>query len=201
MGAKVAGYELALLQTADDLGGVPGLGGAAGTALRVRRVPAGRDDGRNARGTRPLAARCGPAVSAVCAASPCRPWGPTIKIEVQGQIRYPDAFVSCTPGRPRATRSSLNLSSSSRCSARARRVPTGSKSCGNIRRRPRFSATSSWSRTASPPWCLPATATIGSARALTEADVLQMPEIGIELALAEIYADADLGEAAEQPAA
>ena len=37
--------------------------------------------------------------------------------------------------------------------------------------------------------------------ALTEADILQMPEIGIDLALAEIYADADLGEAAEQPAA
>jgi Uma2 family endonuclease len=37
--------------------------------------------------------------------------------------------------------------------------------------------------------------------ALTEADTLQMPEIGIELALADIYADADLGEAAEQPAA
>ncbi len=26
-----------------------------------------------------------------------RPWGPTTKIEVQGRIRYPDAYVSCTP--------------------------------------------------------------------------------------------------------
>ena len=36
--------------------------------------------------------------------------------------------------------------------------------------------------------------------ALTEADMLRMPEIGIELGLAEIYADADFGDAAE-PAA
>jgi Uma2 family endonuclease len=28
---------------------------------------------------------------------PCRAWGPTLKIEVNGRIRYPDAFVSCTP--------------------------------------------------------------------------------------------------------
>ena len=28
---------------------------------------------------------------------PCRPWGPTIKIQVTGRIRYPDAVVSCTP--------------------------------------------------------------------------------------------------------
>src|SRR5579863_6616170 len=27
---------------------------------------------------------------------PCRPWGPTIKVEVQGHIRYSDALVSCT---------------------------------------------------------------------------------------------------------
>ena len=30
---------------------------------------------------------------------PCRPWGPTTKIEVQGHIRYPDAYVNCTPGQ------------------------------------------------------------------------------------------------------
>ncbi len=34
---------------------------------------------------------------------PCRVCGPTLKIEVAGRIRYPDAFVVCTPVPPRAT--------------------------------------------------------------------------------------------------
>ncbi len=29
--------------------------------------------------------------------TPCRVHGPTLKIEVMGRIRYPDAFVCCTP--------------------------------------------------------------------------------------------------------
>jgi len=33
----------------------------------------------------------------------CRALGPTLKIEVAGRIRYPDAFVVCTPVPPRAT--------------------------------------------------------------------------------------------------
>ncbi len=34
---------------------------------------------------------------------PCRVLGPTMKIEVAGRIRYPDAFVSCGPVAPDAT--------------------------------------------------------------------------------------------------
>jgi Uma2 family endonuclease len=34
---------------------------------------------------------------------PCRVLGPTLKIEVAGRIRYPDAFVACTPGPARQT--------------------------------------------------------------------------------------------------
>src|SRR5271165_4710304 len=33
----------------------------------------------------------------------CRLWGPTAKIEVLRHIRYPDAYVSCTPVSPSAT--------------------------------------------------------------------------------------------------
>jgi Uma2 family endonuclease len=33
----------------------------------------------------------------------CRPYGSDLKIEVAGRIRYPDAFVLCTPAQPRAT--------------------------------------------------------------------------------------------------
>jgi Uma2 family endonuclease len=35
--------------------------------------------------------------------SACRPHGSHLKIEVAGSIRYPDAFVVCTPVPPRAT--------------------------------------------------------------------------------------------------
>ena len=34
---------------------------------------------------------------------PCRVRGPTLKIEVMGRIRYPDAFVYCTPAPPGET--------------------------------------------------------------------------------------------------
>jgi Uma2 family endonuclease len=35
--------------------------------------------------------------------TPCRPHGNHLKIRVGGQIRYPDAFVTCTPIAPRST--------------------------------------------------------------------------------------------------
>ena len=34
---------------------------------------------------------------------PCRPFGSELKIMVAGRIRYPDAFVVCTPVPPRST--------------------------------------------------------------------------------------------------
>ena len=34
---------------------------------------------------------------------PCQPYGSDLKISVAGSIRYPDAFVVCTPVQPRAT--------------------------------------------------------------------------------------------------
>jgi len=34
---------------------------------------------------------------------PCQPYGSDLKIEVVGRIRYPDAFVVCTPAAPRQT--------------------------------------------------------------------------------------------------
>ena len=34
---------------------------------------------------------------------PCRPHGSDLKVEVVGRVRYPDAFVVCTPVAPRQT--------------------------------------------------------------------------------------------------
>lgn len=130
--------------------------------------------------------------------NPCRPWGPTTKIEVQGRIRYPDAYVSCTRASPDNTI-----------------VPnpvvvfevliTGTSRTDRIEKLREYQATDSIQRyvileqdsiaamvfsRAGAEW---------TARALMEADTLQMPEIGIEVRLAEIYADvefdADAGSA------
>ncbi len=34
---------------------------------------------------------------------PCRPYGPDLKVEIGPKYRYPDAFVSCMPATPGAT--------------------------------------------------------------------------------------------------
>jgi Uma2 family endonuclease len=43
------------------------------------------------------------AVRSRLGSGPCRVQGPTLKIEVAGRIRYPDAFVVCSPVPPRDT--------------------------------------------------------------------------------------------------
>lgn len=43
------------------------------------------------------------ALTARLRGKPCQPHGSELKIEVAGRIRYPDAFVVCTPVPPRAT--------------------------------------------------------------------------------------------------
>ncbi len=43
------------------------------------------------------------AVQTRLAGGPCRAFGANLKIEVAGRIRYPDAFVACTPGAANQT--------------------------------------------------------------------------------------------------
>ena len=98
----------------------------------------------------------------------------------------------------------------SRSSAPARRAPTASRSCASTRRRPRSCEEAK--AIADGPSILryvileqdgPAASVFArqgaawTARALTEADVLAMPEIGVEVPLAEVYAD--LSAADSQP--
>jgi Uma2 family endonuclease len=131
--------------------------------------------------------------------NPCRPWGPNSKIEVQGRIRYPDASVSCTRGRPGDTIVPAPVVVFEILSPSTSRTD-------RIEKLREYQATPSVQRyvileqdsIAAMVFARHGDDWIGAA--LTEADILQMPEIGIDLALAEIYADADLGEAAE-PAA
>ncbi|MBN8900778.1 MAG: hypothetical protein BGO51_12515 [Rhodospirillales bacterium 69-11] len=125
------------------------------------------------------------------AGRPCRVFGPTMKVEVAGRIRYPDAFVYCTPV------------------ARTETVITdpvvvfevlspGTSGTDRIEKLREYQATPSIQRyvileqDAVAATAFERQGAFWDARPLMAADVLRMPEIGVELALAEIYADVDL---------
>jgi Uma2 family endonuclease len=77
------------------------LGTDAGIALGVRRVRAGDDD----RGTSEHSAierNLILALASCLRGKPCQPYSSNLKILVTGSIRYPDAFVVCSPV-PRGT--------------------------------------------------------------------------------------------------
>lgn len=126
---------------------------------------------------------------------PCRPWGPMTKIEVQGRIRYPDAHVSCTPVSPNATivpEPVVVFEVLSPGTSRTDRIEKlrECQATPSIRRYVILEqdsiAATVFSRLG----------TEWTARALTDGDVLAMPEIGIELRLSEIYVDAEFDEGA-----
>ena len=130
---------------------------------------------------------------------PCRPWGPTIKIEVQGHIRYPDAFVSCTPAPRGGTIVPEPV-------VVFEVLSPGTSRTDRIEKLREYQATQSIQRyVILEQDSIAATvfSRIGAdwiARALTDGDVLQMPEIGIELRLSEIYADVAFGDTGEDAA-
>jgi Uma2 family endonuclease len=125
---------------------------------------------------------------------PCRPWGPTVKIAVAGRIRYPDAFVTCTRGPPEATIApdpvvvfevlSPGTSYTDRIVKLRDYRATPSIQRYVILEQDRVAATVYARR--GEDWV---------ATPHTGGDRLTIPEIGIELALPDIYADADLTEA------
>ncbi len=122
---------------------------------------------------------------------PCRLWGPTIKIEVAGRIRYPDAVVSCTPVPRGATIVAEPV-------VVFEVLSPGTSRTDRIDKMRDYQVTPSIRRyvileqdSIAATVCL----RLGAewvVRALTEGDVLQMPEIGVEIALAGIYADVPL---------
>jgi Uma2 family endonuclease len=124
--------------------------------------------------------------------SPCRPWGPNSKIEVQGRIRYPDAVVSCTRGQADDTIVPAPVAVFDILS------PTSSRT-DRIEKLREYQATPSIQRyvileqdsVAATVFSRHADEWTG--HALTDTDALRMPEIGIELPLAAIYADAEFG--------
>ncbi|WP_284947082.1 Uma2 family endonuclease [Acidisoma cladoniae] len=128
---------------------------------------------------------------------PCRPYGSELKIEVAGRIRYPDAFVICTPVPPRSTVVQDPVVVFEILSA-------GTAHTDVVTKNAEYRATPSIQRYV----ILTQTdagATVFSrkgedwvAEIVQADDVLRLNEIGIEIPLAEIYADIALvGEDAE----
>jgi len=122
---------------------------------------------------------------------PCRVSGPNFKIEVQGRIRYPDALVTCTPVAanqtvivdPVVVFEVLSPSTSS---------------TDRIVKLREYQATPSIQRYVILEQDIAAAMVLVRrgddwlTSALTAEDVLRMPEIGVELPLAGIYAGAEL---------
>ena len=116
----------------------------------------------------------------------CRVYGPTLKIEVAGRIRYPDAFVVCSPVTPQstvATEPAVVFEVLSDSTSRTDRIT-------KLRE---YGATPSIQR-----YVILEQAAIAAmvfvrkgadlvAEVLTAADTLRMPEIGIDIPMAEFY--------------
>ncbi len=122
---------------------------------------------------------------------PGRAVGPTLKIEVMGRIRYPDAFVYCgdvPPGETVIREPVVVFEVLNRGTARADRIEKlrEYQATGSIQRyvmleQDTIAAT-----------VLERHGADWHVRVLTEADVLAMPEIDVTLSLADIYADVTL---------
>jgi Uma2 family endonuclease len=123
--------------------------------------------------------------------TPCRVHGNSLKIRVTDSIRYPDAFVSCGP----IPRGSLIVSEPV---VVFEVVNAGTSRTDRIVKLREYQATDSIRRyviieqDSIAATVFAREGAIWSAMAITGADSLAMPEIGIELALAELYEGIDL---------
>jgi Uma2 family endonuclease len=124
---------------------------------------------------------------------PCRVRGPTLKVEVMGRIRYPDAFVYCTPVPPGTTviREPVVVFEV---------ISPGTSRIDRYEKLREYQATPSIQR-----YVILEQETMGAtvfsrrgddwvAYALLAADTLVMPEIDVSLPIAEIYADVTVPE-------
>ncbi len=123
--------------------------------------------------------------------TPCAVVGPTLKIEVAGRIRYPDAFVLCSRVSPKATvirEPVVVFEVLSESTART----------DHIEKLREYAATTSILR-----YVILEQDSIGAmvftrkdgqfvAETMTEGDTLRMPEIGVEVVMADFYEGLDM---------
>jgi Uma2 family endonuclease len=171
------------------------VGVAPGTPLRIQWLPAGRNDRRDDR-ARPDHVQSHKALDARLAGKPCKSYGANVKILTPGNVRYPDALVTCTPTDPNAVIADnpvVVFEVVSEDSARTDRVE-------KLRE---YQATETIRR-----YVIHEQRSIGAvvftrrgndwiATALTEGDTLHMPEIDIEMTIDEFYAGLDYSSPAE----
>jgi len=126
------------------------------------------------------------ALDARLAGKPCRPFGPNVKVIAAGSVRYPDGGVICSPpvaGTTIMEDPVVVFEVASESTARTDRID-------KVRE---YQATASIQRyvileqTSVAATVFARLGKIWTASALTENDILSMPEIGIELPLAECY--------------
>jgi Uma2 family endonuclease len=124
---------------------------------------------------------------------PCRVRGPTLKVEVMGRVRYPDAFVYCAPVPPGETviREPVVVFEV---------LSPGTSRTDRIEKLREYQATATIQR-----YVILEQDSIAAmvftrrgdgwdVRPVTAGDVLAMPEIDVTLPLADIYADVTLPE-------
>lgn len=123
---------------------------------------------------------------------PCRPHGPDMKVETGGKYRYPDALVTCAPVPPDATVIAEPVVIFEVLSKGTQRGDRTTKlleyqSLPSVRRYVMIEQDQALvtviTRTG--------THTGWSLELLRAPDVLAMPEIGVELPVAELYADVE----------
>lgn len=130
---------------------------------------------------------------------PCRVHGPTLKIEVAGRIRYPDAFVFCTPLPPKTTVVRDPVVVFEVLSESTSRID-------RIAKLREYGATPSIQRyvileqDAIAAMVFVRKGTDLVAETLTAADTLHMPEIGVDVPMAEFYTGVELTAEPDEPA-
>lgn len=129
--------------------------------------------------------------------SPCRVRGSSLKIEVAGRIRYPDAFVYCTPAPRDATviRDPVTVFEV---------LSPSTSRTDRIEKLLEYQATPSILRYVILEQDSMAATVFARhdgdwlARPVVGEDVLELPEIGVTLKLADIYADIEMPEPPEE---
>jgi Uma2 family endonuclease len=122
---------------------------------------------------------------------PCKVFGPTMKIEAAGHIRYPDAFVTCTPLQPKSSAVQEPV-------VVFEVLSPGTPRTDRIGKPRECRATQSVQR-----YIILEQDSIGATvftrsddvwtvQAQMAGDALDMSEIGVSLALTDIYADVDV---------
>ena len=129
-------------------------------------------------------------------AKPCRAMGSHLKISVAGRIRYPDAFVVCTPVPNKAKVVTDPVVVFEVLSESTSREDMFTKNA-EYRATPSILRYVIIEQTQAAAVVFARKGEDWISEVVTDTGVLRMPEIGIQVPLAELYADIDLTEQAE----